>query len=91
MPTLNKAESSRINGAKSHGPVTPEGKQHSSLNSLRHGILAQFICLTSEDKDKFKELVRGGLGGDNAFETEGTSGQTVRRFEIRRCRLVVCA
>ena len=61
MATLDKAESSRINGAKSHGPVTPEGKQHSSLNALRHGILATFICLTSEEKDKFKELVQDFL------------------------------
>src|SRR5205809_28872 len=61
VPTMNKAESSRTNGAKSHGPVTPEGKQHSKLNALRHGILATFICLTSEEKDKFKELVQDFL------------------------------
>jgi len=58
---LNKAESARINGAKSRGPVTPEGKQRSSLNAVRHGLLAKSICLTNEDPEKFKELLQDYL------------------------------
>jgi len=61
MSTINKAESSRINGAKSRGPVTPEGKQRSSLNAVRHGLLAKSICLTNEDPEKFKELLQDYL------------------------------
>ena len=57
----NKAESSRINGAKSRGPVTPEGKQRSSLNSVRHGLLAKSVCLTNEDPEGFKEILQDFL------------------------------
>ena len=33
----------RRNGAVSRGPVTPEGKAKSRLNSLKHGLLARVL------------------------------------------------
>src|ERR1700680_4822203 len=57
MSTLTKSESSRINGAKSRGPVTPEGKKRSSMNGVKHGILAKHICLNIEKPEVFEELV----------------------------------
>ncbi len=35
-----RAAASRANGAKSRGPLTDQGKSHSSKNSLRHGLRA---------------------------------------------------
>jgi hypothetical protein len=58
---LAKAESARINGAKSRGPVTTEGKQRSSLNAVRHGLLAKSICLANEDPENFKEILHDFL------------------------------
>ena len=57
MSTLTKSESSRINGAKSRGPVTPEGKERASMNAVKHGILAKGICLNIEKPEVFEELV----------------------------------
>src|SRR5580658_1245620 len=43
MRTARQREASRINGARSRGPVTSIGRQTSSRNSRRHGLYAQDI------------------------------------------------
>jgi hypothetical protein len=57
MSKLLKAESARINGAKSKGPVTPEGKARSSQNAVRHALAARSIPLTNEDQDHCLEML----------------------------------
>lgn len=56
----DRAAASRTNGAKSHGPVTPEGKKISSGNSYKHGLFASVENLTChEDPTEFKSLHQG--------------------------------
>ena len=58
MPTERQSESARINGAKSHGPISAEGKEKSSRNSLRHGCTASHtIILACEDPKDFERMV----------------------------------
>jgi hypothetical protein len=52
----NRSETSRLNGAKSKGPVTPEGRERSARNSLKHGLSAEVVVLPHEDKAHFEQL-----------------------------------
>jgi predicted nucleic acid-binding protein len=52
----NQAETARINGAKSNGPVTEEGKAISSQNSLKHGLTSSRLVLPHESQEEFDSL-----------------------------------
>src|SRR6266446_3719055 len=57
MPTERQSESARINGAKSHGPKSAEGKEKSSRNSLRHGCTAHHsLLLACEDRGELDKM-----------------------------------
>jgi hypothetical protein len=57
MSTPKQIAASRANGAKSKGPVTPQGKRNSSRNATRHGLLAETIVLEAEHTGRFLELL----------------------------------
>ncbi|MBI3207587.1 MAG: hypothetical protein HYZ37_01645 [Candidatus Solibacter usitatus] len=51
-----KSETARKNGAKSHGPITPEGKSASSQNALKHGFTSSIVLLQKEDPAELEAL-----------------------------------
>ena len=52
-----QSNTSRLNGAKSHGPITLPGRERSSQNALKHGgASARGLLLRSESAADFEEL-----------------------------------
>ena len=56
--TEKQKAASRANGAKTHGPITPEGKRKSARNSFRHGLLAKAIVFEGESPKQFAALLK---------------------------------
>jgi len=54
MSTPNRTEINRANAQHSTGPKTPEGKKHSSLNALRHGLTGQIVVMPTEDLQAYQ-------------------------------------
>jgi hypothetical protein len=52
-----RAAASRINGAKSRGPNTSEGKARSAQNALKHGMRSlRYVVLSQEDAAEFAQF-----------------------------------
>ncbi len=80
-------QASRINGAKSRGPVTEEGKARSSRNAVRHGVLSSAVVM-SEEEIGVAEGVRYGYvrryGPQDQLEVEIVEGLVVSMIKLRR-------
>jgi hypothetical protein len=50
MTTEAQRMARAANGAKSRGPVTPEGKAVSRLNAMKHGIYSELALIEGEDE-----------------------------------------
>src|ERR1700724_548909 len=79
-----KSETARANGAKSRGPTTPEGKEKSSRNALKHGLTAGNgnILLDCEDHDQFDDVLNKLLG----IHEPATPAETDLVEEMVACR-----
>jgi len=56
MRSDKQRETARLNGAKSRGPKTAEGKQRSSANSFKHGVYSDAILLDTDDPEELEAL-----------------------------------
>lgn len=57
MPSDLQIKANQENARRSTGPRTPEGKARSSLNAVRHGLLARDAVLPEEDRAAYLELL----------------------------------
>ena len=87
MPSQPKSTTARTNGAKSHGPVTPEGRARSSQNAIRHGLSAKSVVLSTESAEEFQLLLDSYLDQfrpRTPVETELVELMTAARWRLRR-------
>jgi len=71
MATRKQIAANRKNAQRSTGPRTGAGKERSSTNSIRHGLLAQFHPIAGEDPQefsKFEEGIRADLKPEGGCE-----------------------
>ncbi len=56
MTTEKQRESARINGRKSRGPITVEGKLRNRLNGFKHGAYSESSLILPEDQKRFNAI-----------------------------------
>ncbi len=58
MSSEAQQDASRINGAKSHGALSPETQAICSKNSLKHGLTAKILTFTEEEREEYENLLK---------------------------------
>ena len=95
MTSELKSATSRANGAKSHGPITPEGKQISSQNALDHGFTAKkIIVLECENLGQFQKMMADytvTYQPGSAVEEDLVSEMVACRWRMQRLRAIETA
>jgi hypothetical protein len=66
MTSLRQIEANRRNALKGTGLTTPEGKERSSRNAVRHGLTAETVIAMLECSDDYEALEAAVISDYNA-------------------------
>ena len=87
MRSEKQIEASRKNGAMSRGPVSSKGREKSSRNNTRHGLLSKTIVLRDESKTRFDSLLSAlheALQPQSIVESNLVDTMAVARWRLMR-------
>ncbi len=87
MSSPRRVRASRANGRKSRGPVTPDGKERSSLNAITHGLTASTVVLGVESSERFNMLFDACLQTvqpENLLEFTCAEEMAFAKWQLRR-------
>ena len=73
MTSPKQIDANRRNALKSTGPITPEGKERSRRNAVRHGLTAETVIAVlenSEDYEMFEAAVISDYNADTVVERQ---------------------
>ena len=65
---LSRSKQARINGSKSHGPTSIEGKAKSSANAIKHGFAAVINVVLDSSSTKVHRLLSPGSSASIQLE-----------------------
>src|SRR6476620_9928916 len=92
MPSQLRSDTARANGAKSRGPKSPETKEKSSQNALRHGLTARhtllLACENAEQLNQLQEEFESIHKPATPAEQDLVDEMVAGRWRIRRSRAV---
>jgi len=90
-----KADIARENGAKSHGPITAEGRARSSRNAATHSLsTAHVVCLTNEDQQRYGTHCQSYANfwkPENIMELDLVEEMAASKWQERRCQAIETA
>ncbi|HYI96893.1 MAG TPA: hypothetical protein VEX68_25345 [Bryobacteraceae bacterium] len=84
---MSQAATARINGAKSNGPITAEGKAISSQNSMKHGLTSSRVVLLHESQEAYDKLEASLINRfkpADDLESELVQEMAAARWRLRR-------
>jgi hypothetical protein len=91
MTSLKQIEANRRNAQKSIGPITPEGKQRSRGNALRHGLTAETVIgalENAEDYAAFEAAIMAEYGAQSVIERELVARLASLLWRLRRATAI---
>ena len=95
MPSQLRSDTARINGAKSQGPKSAEGRAISSLNAVKHGFTSHStILLACEDHDEFATMLKDYMAAyrpTDAIEKRMVEEMLSAEWRIRRLKSIETA
>jgi hypothetical protein len=87
MTSERKIQANRINGAKSRGPTSPEGRRISSRNRTTFGLRSKSLFIAGENKDDYRHLyfkIRAEMNPVGSKQLACVRDMTIGQWMLRR-------